>query len=156
MEVKEVENMPKILEGYKPIVTDEKTSMSDKSKEFVKVTMLHEELDREKEKLFQELDSEEKKDAFSVISKKFSIPEYISVRDASEILGITPQMVRRHCSNGKIIGHQTLEGSGKWRIATEQFMGKPNWNKFIEKRAKIRDQSINIAEKALEYLNDME
>lgn len=154
MEVKEVENMPELLEKYQPVMIDD--LMSQKSKEFVKITMLHEELERERERLFQELDWMEKKEAFDVISKQFNIPEYITVRDASEILGVTPQMVRRHCSDGKIIGHQTLEGSGKWRIETEQFMGKPNWDKFIEKRAKIKKQSVNIAEKALEYLNDVE
>ncbi len=147
--------MPELLEGYKPLMVDE-SIMSQKSREFVKITMLHEELERERERLFQELSWMEKKEAFDAIRKQFNIPEYITVRDASEILGITPQMVRRHCSDGKLKAHQTLEGSGKWRIYTEQFMGKPNWDKFIEKRVKIKRQSINIADKAIEFLDDVE
>lgn len=73
------------------------------------------------------------------MSKQFNIPDFITVRDVSEILGITPQMVRRHRSDGKLKSYQTLEGSGKWRIDAEQFMDKPSWDKFIKKRAKLKN-----------------
>ena len=52
-------------------------------------------------------------------------------------------MVRRHCADGKLIAQQTLEGSGKWRIETDQLMDKPNWDKFIEKRARINSKWEN-------------
>jgi predicted transcriptional regulator len=96
------------------------------------------------------------REAFRVLSKQFNIPDSITVRDASEILGVTPQMVRRYCAKRKLGGHQTLEGSGEWRLDTEQFMDKPNWDKFIEKRAGIKKQSINIANKMIDYLDDVE
>ena len=156
MEVKEVDDMPTILDDYKPQLIEEQMMLSRKSMDFVKVMMLQEELERERERLYQGLSEIEKKEAFEVLSKQFNIPSFITVRDTSEILGITPQMVRRYCSDGKIKSHQTLEGSGKWRIDAEQFMDKPNWDKFIEKRAKLKKQSINIAEKVLEYLDDVE
>lgn len=61
-----------------------------------------------------------------------------------------------YCSDGKLRGQQTLEGSGKWRLDKEQFMGKPNWDKFIEKRARIKEQSFNIANNMLDNLDDVE
>jgi hypothetical protein len=156
MGVEEVENMPTILDDYKPHMIEEQATLSQKSIDFVKIMMLQEELERERERLYQELNGKEKKEAFEVLSKQFNIPDFISVRDVSEILGITPQMVRRHCSDGKLKSHQTLEGSGKWRIDAEQFMDKPNWDKFIEKRAKLKKQSIKIADEVLKYLDDEE
>jgi excisionase family DNA binding protein len=118
--------------------------------------MLQEELEREKERLFLGLTPREKREVFRVLSKQYNIPEFITVKDVSEFLGITPQMVRRHCSDGRIKALQTLEGSGKWRIQSEQFMDHPDWDKFLEKRGKIKKQSINIAEKMMEYLDDVE
>lgn len=147
--------MPTVLDAYNPQIIDD-TISNKKTKDFVKLTMLHEELERVKEQMYQELSASDKKEVFKTLSKQYNIPDYITVRDVSEILGISPQMVRRHCSDGKIIAHQTLEGSGKWRIETAQFLGKPNWDKFIDKRAKIKKQSTDIANKVLEYLDDVE
>jgi len=152
----EVEEMPIILDDYNPKMTSKQAILNQKSLDFVKIMMLKEELERERERLYRDLSGMEKKEAFAVLSKQFNIPDFITVRDVSEILGITPQMVRRHCSDRKIKSYQTLEGSGKWRIDTEQFMDKPNWDKFIEKRAKLKKQSINVADKVLEYLDDVE
>src|SRR5699024_9761513 len=154
MEVRGVENMSAILDEYRLQPMEERSITSQNTKDFVKVMMLHEELKREKERLYRALSENEKKEAFEALSRKFNIPDYITVRDASEILGVTPQMVRRYCSEGKLLGHQTLQGSGKWRLDTEQFMDKPNWGKFIEKRARMKDQSQNIANTMLDYLDD--
>ena len=145
-----------ILDIYELLPIEEQAITSQKAKDYVKITKLHEELEREKERLYQELNEAERKEAFEALSKQFNIPKYLTVRDASEILGITPQMVRRHCADGKLTAHQTLEGSGKWRIDADQFMDKPNWDKFIEKRARIKKQSKNIAKKVLEYLEEDE
>lgn len=148
--------MSTILDTYRPQPMVDESMQSENSRDFVKIVMLQEELEREKERLFLGLSPREKREAFRVLSKQYNIPEFVTVKDVSEILGITPQMVRRHCSDGRIIALQTLEGSGKWRIQTEQFMDHPNWDKFLEKRVKIKKQSINIAEKMLEYLDDVE
>ncbi|WP_317945360.1 helix-turn-helix domain-containing protein [Sporosarcina saromensis] len=156
MEVKEVEIMPAILDGFKLQPNEEQTLESQNAKDFVKIMMLQEELEREKERLYQALSEQEKIEAFNVLRTQFNIPDFITVRDASEILEITPQMVRRYCADGKLRGHQTLQGSGKWRLDTEQFIGKPNWDKFIEKRARIKKQSVNIANNMLDYLYDQE
>ena len=90
---------------------------------------------KERERIYEELSTSDKKEVFKTLSKQIVSLICFTVRDASEILGISTQMVRRHCSNGNFIGHQTLEGSGKWRLETEQFMGKPNGDKFIEKKS---------------------
>lgn len=144
--------MPAILEGYKMQPIEELDIASQNARDFVKVIMLQNELGNEKERLYQALSEHEKKEAFEALSKQFNMPEYITVRDAAEILGVSPQMVRRYCADGKLHGHQTLEGSGKWRLDTEQFMGKPNWDKFMEKRARIKKQSVNIANSILDNL----
>lgn len=148
--------MAELLEGYQPSVINDQVELSQKSKEFIKITILHEELERERERLFQELSPIEKTEAFEAISRQFNIPEYITVKEAAEVLGVSPQMIRRHCADGKIIGHQTLEGSGKWRIESTQFIGKPNWTKFVEKQKRLKIQSAKIAETAIEYLDDAE
>ncbi|WP_339252934.1 helix-turn-helix domain-containing protein [Sporosarcina sp. FSL W8-0480] len=151
-----MENMSDPVRDYKLQKPGDEQYTSQNTEEFVKLTMLQEELVREKKRLYQVLTESEKKDAFEIISKKYNIPDHITVREASEILEISPQMVRRHCTEGKIRSYQTLQGSGKWRIEAEQFMNYPNWGKFIEKRGRIKKQSENIAKKMLDYLEDEE
>ncbi|KON66456.1 hypothetical protein AKG34_26285 [Peribacillus butanolivorans] len=146
--------MSAILNAVKLRPNEEQAISSERARDYVRAMKLHEELEREKERLYQELNEVEKKEAFTVLSKQFNIPRHVTVREASEIIGITPQMVRRHCADGKLIAQQTLEGSGKWRIETDQLMDKPNWDKFIEKRARIKNQSIKIADQKLEYLDE--
>lgn len=148
--------MSTILEMYEPQQKINESMNSDVSLNFMKIIMLQEELEMEKENLFKRLTFEEKKEIFQFLSKRFNIPELITVRDVADILELSPQMVRRHCADGKIKSLQTLEGSGKWRVYSDQFMDHPNWFKFIKKRKKIKNQSIDIAEKMLDLLDDIE
>ncbi len=42
--------------------------------------------------------------------------EYISVKAASDKLGVTPRWIQKLCEDGKIDGATKLEGSGIWLI----------------------------------------
>lgn len=65
-------------------------------------------------------------------------------------------MVRRHCADGNLKATQTLQGSGKWRVETDQLMNQPNWEKYLQKRARIKLKSHNLADKMIDYLDDDE
>lgn len=69
---------------------------------------------------------------------------------------ISPQLVRRHCADGNLKATQTLQGSGKWRVETDQLMNQPNWEKYLQKRARIKLKSHNLADKMIDYLDDDE
>lgn len=147
--------MANLLDNVKPRPSDEAIK-SERAKEYVQLMRIHEELERKKNSLYKELKEEERKEAFLALSQEFNLPPYVTVRDAAEIMSISPQMVRRHCAEGKLIAQQTFEGSGKWRIETKQLMDQPNWERFIEKRARIKKQSLGLADEMLNQLQDKE
>jgi predicted transcriptional regulator len=135
----------------------EKTPMiSENARHYVELIRLSFELEKQKEKMYRELNEQEKEEVRNVLKQIMEsvIPEHLTVRDVALLLEVTPQMVRRYCAEGKIDAHQRLEGSGKWIIPTAQFLNHPNWAKFIRKKEKVKNQSINIAKKMLEYLEE--
>lgn len=151
--------MTAILNGLKFNPAEEKVINaidSERAKEFIKLMKLQEEIEREKERMYHQLNDKERQEAFSVIKKQYSIPDYLTVREVADLLEVTPQMVRRYCSEGKLKGHQRLAGSGKWRIDTEQFINHRNWDKFLIERAKISDRSFNLAMKMLKSIEEEE
>ncbi|KYD32968.1 helix-turn-helix domain-containing protein [Parageobacillus toebii] len=137
----------------------EKTStLSENARRYLELVRLSLELEKQKEKMYLALNEQEKEEVQNVLSQitEPTIPEYLTVRDVALLLDVTPQMVRRYCAEGKIDAYQRLEGSGKWIIPTAQFLHHPNWSAFLRKRQKVKNQSINIAEKMLEYLEEEE
>ncbi|QSB49351.1 helix-turn-helix domain-containing protein [Parageobacillus toebii] len=137
----------------------EKTStLSENARRYLELVRLSLELEKQKEKMYLALNEQEKEEVQNVLSQitEPTIPEYLTVRDVALLLDVTPQMVRRYCAEGKIDAYQRLEGSGKWTIPTAQFLHHPNWPAFLRKRQKVKNQSINIAEKMLEYLEEEE
>jgi S-adenosylmethionine:tRNA-ribosyltransferase-isomerase (queuine synthetase) len=137
----------------------EKTStLSENARRYLELVRLSLELEKQKEKMYLALNEQEKEEVQNVLSQitEPTIPEYLTVRDVALLLDVTPQMVRRYCAEGKIDAYQRLEGSGKWTIPTAQFLHHPSWPAFLRKRQKIKNQSINIAEKMLEYLGEEE
>ncbi|WP_061575546.1 helix-turn-helix domain-containing protein [Heyndrickxia coagulans] len=142
-----------ILESIK-LKPAEDTIQSERARHYLKIIRAQETLDREKEKISALLNEEEKKEVFKALSKQFGIPYYVNVNEAAEIMGISPQMVRRHCADGNLKASQTLHGSGKWRIEANQLMNQPNWEEYLKKRARIKLQSTNLANKMLDYLGD--
>jgi len=104
--------------------------------------------------VLQELDDNSRKEVLEFVEQPvvIEIPENLSVGDVSELLNVTPQMVRRYCSEGKIEAYQTLEGSGKWKIPIEQFKNHPNWNKFIQDKKNVQIYNMKTADIMLEML----
>ncbi|MFD1030183.1 helix-turn-helix domain-containing protein [Metaplanococcus flavidus] len=147
--------MVNLLDNVKPRPSDEAIK-NQRVKEYVQLTRIAEEIEREIKKRSSELKDDEKLEAFEALSQEYNLPQYVTVRDAADIMDISPQMVRRHCADGRLSAQQTFEGSGKWRIEAKQLMDKPNWERFIEKRARIKTQSLGLADEVLKNLQDKE
>ncbi|WP_052013253.1 helix-turn-helix domain-containing protein [Halalkalibacter akibai] len=122
-------------------------NLNPQLRDIIVISRSIEELEKMKTNMLEQMSDEQKRELFNVIQKEYNIPDYISVREASEILEVSPQMVRRYCANGKIEGKQRFENSGKWLIETVQFVGNKNWEKYIQKRARIKENSLNLAKK---------
>ena len=147
--------MVNLLDNVRPRPSDEMIK-NERVKEYVQLMRIAEEVEREIKKRASELKDDEKQEAFEALSQEYNLPQYMTVRDAADIMDISPQMVRRHCSEGKLAAQQTFEGSGKWRIEAKQLMDQPNWERFIEKRARIKTQSLGLADEVLKNLQDEE
>ena len=147
--------MVNLLDNIQPRPSDEMIK-NKRVKEYVQLMRIAEEVEREIKRRTSELGEDEKLEAFEALSQEYNIPQYVTVRDAADIMGISPQMVRRHCADGRLSALQTFEGSGKWRIEAQQLMDKPNWERFIEKRARIKKQSLGLADEVLKNLQDKE
>ena len=145
--------MVNLLDNIKPRPSDEAIK-NERVKEYVQLTRIAEEVEREIKKRASELKDEEKQEAFEALSQEYNLPQHVTVRDAAEIMNISPQMVRRHCADGRLSAQQTFEGSGKWRIEAKQLMDQPNWERFIERRARIKKQSLELANEVLSNLQD--
>lgn len=132
---------------------EEASLTSERTKYFVKLSKLIEEAEREKERIYLALNENEKEEAFKILQKQYNIPGYITVHDAAEILDVSVQMVRRYCSEGKLKATQRLKGSGKWLIETKQFMDNKKWGEFVQKRARMKEKSLKLANKMIEILD---
>jgi hypothetical protein len=145
-----------LYDAIKKVRVPNEEEISEKAKRYVTLLRMQMELEKQKEQLYLELNELEKQEATNVLKDTTTedLPEYLPVRDVAEILEVTPQMVRRYCIDGKIDARQRIEGSGKWLIPTKQFITHPNWNKYMDKKNKIKKQSVNIANKMLQYLEE--
>lgn len=147
--------MVNLLDNIKPRPSDEAIK-NKRVKEYVQLMRMAQEVERELKRRTNELGEDEKQEAFEALSQEYNLPPYVTVSDAADIIGVSQQMVRRHCSEGKLLAKQTFEGSGKWRIETKQLMDQPNWERFIEKRARIKNQSLGFADEMLNQLQEEE
>lgn len=86
---------------------------------------------------------------FNSVHSTPSVPEYLSVRDVSKLTGLVPQVVRRHCANGKWEAEQVAGEHGKWRIKPEPFTKLSNWEAFLRERESERHSSKKIVDHAL-------
>ncbi|MCU7667739.1 helix-turn-helix domain-containing protein [Bacillus thuringiensis] len=146
--------MTVLLENINLTENEERIITSERTKNFIKLTKLMEMVEQEQQKIFFKLNEEEKDEVFEIISKQHNIPKNITVKEVAGILGVTVQMVRRYCVEGKLIAHQRLEGSGKWLIDTKQFMTHKNWGKFVQEQGKIKENSLLLANKMINILDD--
>ncbi|PGP18656.1 hypothetical protein COA01_23220 [Bacillus cereus] len=101
-----------------------------------------------------EPNEKQENEKFEELSKQFNIPEFIVVYEAAEILNVPVKEVRRRCVEQEIKAHQRFPASGKWLIETKQFMNHENWDKFVEKRAEIKEKSLRFAQKMIEILDE--
>ncbi|ASA24798.1 hypothetical protein [Paenibacillus donghaensis] len=86
---------------------------------------------------------------FDSTSETPSVPDYLSVRDVSKLTGLVPQVVRRHCANGKWEAEQVAGQNSTWRIKPEPFMKLSNWEAFVRDRTEGIESSKKIADHAL-------
>ncbi|MDA1675615.1 hypothetical protein [Bacillus cereus group sp. TH152-1LC] len=100
------------------------------------------------------LSEEEQDKEFEMLRKEYNIPEFITVLDATIILGISAKEVRKKCTEKEIKAQQRFGNSGKWYIETKQFMNHENWDMFVEKSRETKEKSIRFAQKMIELLND--
>lgn len=134
--------------------SEEEVITSEKARQYIKLSKLIEQMEEERQEIYQHLSADEKHEVFESMQKKYNIPEYISVREAATILDVSVQMVRRYCAEGKIKAHQRLEGSGKWQIETNQFVHHPGWDRYVEDRERVKSNSMYFANKMHSIINE--
>ncbi|RDY70863.1 hypothetical protein DXT76_10790 [Halobacillus trueperi] len=84
-------------------------------------------------------------ESFQELKKIYNLPDTVTVRDAADILDITRDEVRQKCQKGTLRAREGLPGSGKWKVETGQLKGQVNWELSLEKRLRIKEQSLTIA-----------
>lgn len=95
------------------------------------------------------------KDVFEpIVLETPNVPEFLSVRDVSKLIGRVPQVVRRHCASGKYNAEQVAGENGTWRIKPEQFMHLSNWEAFLKEREREIQSSKSIANHGLQFWQD--
>lgn len=143
-------NLTAIIKDVKLNPEEEEKARSEKAIEYIKLIRLKEEVSQRINDVYKQLGEKEKNITDKIIMDMFSIPKYVNVKDAANIIDVSEQMIRRYCSENKLKAEQTMSGSGKWRIETTQLMNYAGWNNFLNKRAKMKKQSKNIAK----FMND--
>lgn len=127
-------------------------AISDNVKRYVQMIHQSIEIEKEKEMLYMELNEEEKLEAEYLLKDLFQpeLPEFMPVSEVAQMLGVTPQMVRRYCTEGKIFAKQRLENSGQWLIPVEQFITRPEFFKYLKEKEINKNKSIKMAKMMIE------
>lgn len=73
------------------------------------------------------------------------LPKYLTVTEVATLLSISPQMVRRKCMADEIEAHRTLNGRGKWRILSSQFLSHPDLEELLIELKQKRSVSKQLA-----------
>lgn len=124
---------------------------------YIKAVKASIEIEKYKEELFISLGEKQKKEAQKILNdydhNNMVFPSELSVRDVAQIMNVTTQMVRRYCAEGKLKARQRIEGSGKWFIETDQFLGNPRLIKLFEDKKEMKEKSLRLAEKAIKNLS---
>ncbi len=76
------------------------------------------------------------------VKRNAELPGYLTVQDTAELLGISPQSVRKYCKEGRIQAWRTLGNSGEWRILVEPYLNHQNIESLLEKYRK-RNRAIS-------------
>ncbi|WP_100011798.1 helix-turn-helix domain-containing protein [Lentibacillus sediminis] len=134
----------------------ENQEANEKTKRYVELVLHSIELEKKRAAAYSELGDGEEGEANRILKEMTTpyLPEFLLVSEVSALLGVSHQMVRRYCTEGKIKAKQRLEGSGKWLIPTEQFLATPEFIKYIQEKEVQRINSIKVAETMLEMLEE--
>lgn len=128
---------------------------SQEAIQYIKLVQLQKEINRKMLSVYAQLDDDEKRISNEAIMEMLSIPVYVNVNDAAYIIGVSAQMVRRYCAENKLNAEQTMPGSGKWKIEATQLMNYPGWISYVNERARMKEQSMNIAAFMNEKLDEL-
>lgn len=142
-----------IIDSIKKIGKEPATN-AEKIKTYMVIAKICEELEKQRQIILEGLDVDIREELLKSEQgpEVFEIPENLSVNHVSELLNISPQMVRCYCTEGKIEAHQNLEGGGKWKIPTVQFMNHPNWDNFIHDKKNMNKNNLRTADIMLKML----
>lgn len=138
----------------------EDAPISENVKKYVQLLRYSIELEKQIEKAYLELDEIEKEEAKhtlrEILGPELQLPKYLPVSEVAMMLNVSPQMVRRYCSEGKILARKRHQDGGKWYIPTEQFLTKPEFAKYIQQKEVNRIKSIKAAEIMLQMIDEDE
>ncbi|MED2688869.1 helix-turn-helix domain-containing protein [Bacillus toyonensis] len=133
--------MGKLLKQIEQISKDiEQSTSSDNIKTYMSLVEISEKIEKQKSDILNKLTTEQKVE-LTLVKPNTEIEtvteietNFLSVNDVSSILGVSPQMVRRYCQEGKLIAQQRF--NGQWFIEEKQFSTElkliPYWKKFCE------------------------
>ena len=129
-------------------------------RELAKLRNLERQTRRNIEKIKSELSPEEVQmveDTFREDEQVDDVPEYLSVSEVAAIIGLSPQIIRRHCSSGKFQGYQPSGPNGIWYVKSDTFRKGHgfNWNEFISKRNEMFARSNEAANISLQLQNEV-
>ncbi|MFP3727747.1 helix-turn-helix domain-containing protein [Priestia filamentosa] len=84
------------------------------------------------------------------------VPEYLTVAEVALITGLSPQMVRRHCADGKFEAFQPSGTNGIWKIKASNFKDYKGitWEEFKKKRNKLFSQSKELANDSIKLQDE--
>ncbi|MGY0691926.1 hypothetical protein ACW2QC_03935 [Virgibacillus sp. FSP13] len=143
-------NLALILKQVPLKPEQEKVITSEQVKTYIKMAILEQKIQKDKNELSKTLTKKEKQS----IDAYFNVPKYLTVREVSNLTGLSQQIIRRHCANGKYKGYQASGQNGTWHVESEQFTNLPNWIEFIAKRAEEFEQTKTAARLAQKLLEE--
>lgn len=150
-------DMSVLLEQVPLKPEQEKRISSENARKYARLRNLERQLRREKNLLMVELSDEEVSIVEETIKDDIidDVPKYLSVAEVSMITGLSPQMVRRNCANGKYEGYQPSGSNGIWFVKSDTFRKDPKaWQDFIERRNELFANTVEVAEAAIELQNE--
>lgn len=138
----------------------EQAPISEKAKQYVQLLQYSIELEKQKERVYLELEESEKEEAQHVLKEimahELNLPRFLPVSEVAMMLNVSPQMVRRYCAEGKIVAKRRNRDARKWYIPTEQFLTMPEFVKYIQQKEVNRIKSIKAAQLMLQMIDEDE
>ncbi|MGM8216809.1 hypothetical protein ACLIA0_14830 [Bacillaceae bacterium W0354] len=155
--------MSKILEQIPLSHEQDQRISGEKARRFARIRNLEKQLQREKALLMKDLSEEEVNLVEEILNDNIidDVPKYMSVAEVALITGLSPQMVRRNCANGKYEAFQPSGSNGIWFIKSDTFRKDSRmWKEFIQRRNELFAKSNEVARDAItlqdETLKDIE